>query len=321
MLISIDHGNKNCKVSSAHGNGRVFTSGLRESDTKPPFGEDVLKYKGKYYTIPDKRIPFLRDKSVDDRFYILTLMAIAYEIEDSGRYEPGIMTVSLLCGLPPSHFGAQYERFEKYFKRGVTEEFEFRGKRFRIHIKETTAYPQAFAAAMTVYGQISSYSKVIVLDLGGFTADYLLIKNGQADLSVCDSLEHGVIIMYNNIIGRVNSSLDILLDEADIDAILKGEPSSFGGHGNFGGDDKLSTDIRRIVNDTAQTFISDLFGKLRERGIDLRSGRTVFVGGGSILLRRQIETSGKVSSPIFVDKISANAKGYELLYKASTAGR
>jgi len=307
MLISIDHGNKNCKVSSAHGNGRVFTSGLRETNTQPPFGEDVLKYKGKYYTISDKRIPFLRDKSVDDRFYILSLMAIAYEIEDSGRYDPRLMSITLLCGLPPSHFGAQYERFESYFKRGVIEEFGFRSKRFRVHIKEVTAYPQAFAAAMTVYAQISSYSKVIVLDLGGFTADYLLIKNGQADLSVCESLEHGVIIMYNQIASRVNSDLDLLLDEADIDSILKGELNNF------------SYDVRRVVNDTAQTFISDLFGKLRERGIDLRSGRTVFVGGGSILLRKQIEASGKVASPIFVDKISANAKGYELLYKASEA--
>ena len=76
---------------------------------------------------------------------------------------------------------------------------------------------------------------------------------------------------------------------------------------------------KRIVNNAAQMFVSDLFGKLRERGIDLRSGRTVFVGGGSILLRKQIEASGKVASPIFVDRISANAKGYEMLHRASGA--
>ena len=45
MLISIDHGNKQIKT-----NHRTFVSGLRESDTKPPFGKDVLFYKGKYYT-------------------------------------------------------------------------------------------------------------------------------------------------------------------------------------------------------------------------------------------------------------------------------
>ena len=303
MIIAIDHGNKQIKLPD----GRVFTSGLRESDTKPPFGEDVLKYNGKYYTISDKRIPFMRDKSVDDHFYILTLFAVAFEIEDKGRYETGVIPVHLLCGLPPAHYGAQYERFEKYFKRGI-EDFEFHGKRFRINTYEVTAYPQAFAAAMPVYGAINTLPKVTVIDIGGFTADYLAIRNGQADLSVCDSLEHGVIVLYNQITARVNSELDRLLDESDIDAILKRTTNDYG------------ENVRRIVDDTARVFIFDLFGKLRERAVDLRSGKTVFVGGGSILLREQIEASGKVASPIFVDKISANAKGYELLYKAARAG-
>jgi plasmid segregation protein ParM len=244
---------------------------------------------------------------LDNRFYILTLFAIAYELEDMGYNASGIISVQLLVGLPPAHYGAQYERFEKYFKRNDIEEFEFRKQKFRIHINEVITFPQAFAAAIPIYGRINSHPKVMVIDIGGFTADYLLIKDGQADLSVCDSLEHGVIIMYNQITGRVNSDLDILLDESDIDALLKGEATSFG------------EDVRRIVNDVAQMFISDLFGKLRERAIDLRSCKAVFVGGGSILLCRQIEASGKVVAPIFVDKISANAKGYELLYKSSKA--
>jgi len=308
MIISIDHGNKSIKVSSAFSDGRVFTSGLRESDSRPPFGEDVLKYKDKYYTISEKRIPFMRDKAIDDRFYILTLIAIALEIEGSGKYESGMIPIRLLCGLPPAHYGAQYERFEEYFKRGGVEEFEFRGKPFNIYISEVTSYPQAFAAIMPVYGAISSLPKVMVIDLGGFTCDILAVKYGQADLTVCDSLEHGVIIMYNQIIARVNSDLDILLDEADVDSILKGDHNSFG------------DDVKRIVNEIARLFISDLFGKLRERGIELRSGKTVFVGGGSILLRRQIESSGKATSPIFVDRITANAKGYEILYRTSKRG-
>ena len=204
MQIAIDHGNKQIKLPG----DRVFTSGLRESSTPPPFGEDVLKYKGKYYTISDKRIPFMRDKSVDDHFYILTLFAIAFEIEDMGRLQSSIMPIQLLVGLPPTHYGAQYERFEQYFKRGI-EEFEFHEKTFRIDVTEVTAYPQAFAAAMPVYGQINTLSKMVVVD----------------------------------------------------------------------------------------------------------------IGGGSLLLRKQIEASGKVASPIFVDKLSANARGYELLHRVARFGR
>ena len=51
------------------------------------------------------------------------------------------------------------------------------------------------------------------------------------------------------------------------------------------------------------------------------SGMVVFVGGGAILLRRQIEASGKVRNALFVEEIHANAKGYEFLYKMETAGR
>jgi len=303
MIIAIDHGNKQIKLSG----GRVFTSGLRESEIRPPFGDDIMIYKGKYYTISDKRIPFMKDKTVDDRFYVLTLFAIAFDIEDSGRYDSGVMSIHLVCGLPPAHFGAQYKRFQSYFMRGV-EEFELHGKRFRIQINEVTTYPQAFAAAMPVYNSIKTYPRAMVVDIGGFTADYLAIKNGVADLSSCDTLEHGVIVLYNQVAAKVNSELDILLDETDIDAILRGTNHDY----NY--------DVKRVVEDTAQVFISDLFGKMRERGIDLRSGRTVFVGGGSILLRKQIQASGKVKAPIFVDMISANAKGYELLIRASKTG-
>jgi len=49
----------------------------------------------------------------------------------------------------------------------VVEEFEFRGKEFRILVTEVTSFPQAFAAAMPVYSQITAYPKVMVIDIGG----------------------------------------------------------------------------------------------------------------------------------------------------------
>ena len=71
----------------------------------------------------------------------------------------------------------------------------------------------------------------------------------------------------------------------------------------------------------AQESINDLFSTLRERMLDLRIGKVVFVGGGAILLRRQIEASRKVTDALFIDDINANAKGYEFLYQIETAGR
>lgn len=306
MMIAIDHGNK--QIKSAH---KTFVSGLLESDTQPPFGDSILKYKGKYYTLSEQRIPYMRDKSVDNKFFILSLFAIAHEIEAAEYYSSDdIIDVQLLIGLPPAHYGTQYERFEKYFTKGSDIiDFEFRNKPYSIYINEVMSFPQAYAAAMPVFGRIRNFPKATIIDIGGFTADYLQVKNGQADLSVCDSLENGVIVLYNRIKSKVNADFDLLIEESDIDMVIRGENTEF------------NEDIVRIIEQQSQEFINDLIGKLRERMIDLRTGKAVFVGGGSILLKKCIEASDKVGHAIFVDEISANAKGYELLYRAYKARR
>ena len=76
-----------------------------------------------------------------------------------------------------------------------------------------------------------------------------------------------------------------------------------------------------MVDRLAQEFIADLLSALRERQLELKSGPVIFVGGGSILLRKQIRQSGKVADPLFVEDIRANAKGYEMLYRLSHGSR
>jgi plasmid segregation protein ParM len=71
-----------------------------------------------------------------------------------------------------------------------------------------------------------------------------------------------------------------------------------------------------LIDKQARSFVDDMLGKLRERMVDLRSGKTVFTGGGSILLQKYIEDSDKVNKPIFLNDVAANVKGYELLYQA-----
>ena len=141
------------------------------------------------------------------------------------------------------------------------------------------------------------------------TTDFLLLKDGVGVLSVCDSLENGVITLYNKVKSKVNSELDILLEESEIDAILMGRK------------EHVSAEVAAVVEQQAQDFVNDLFSTLRERGLELKSGTVVFVGGGSILLRRQIEASGKVGNPLFVEDIQANARGYEILYQCAEDGR
>ena len=300
MIVSVDHGNNNIKV----GNEKVFPSGLMESDTYSCLGGDCLYYKGKYYTLTDKRIPYLRDKTIDNRFYILTLFAIAYEIEYKKAYsDDEIIDIQLLIGLPPAHFAKQYAKFEQYFKSDDYIDFELNNKVYTISIDTVVSAPQAFASIMPVYNKIKDFTKAIIIDLGGMTVDFIGLKKGVADISVCDSLENGVIKLYNNIASWVYSNFDILCEESDIDAVIRHEESV------------LPEEVSEYILKSAKEFISDLVDKLRERGIDFKSSKAIFTGGGSLLLKEFINGEQRIGSLIIVESISANAKGYEILYK------
>lgn len=303
MLIGIDHGNKQMKTVHC----KPFVSGLQQSATKP-FGKDVLKYRDTYYTLSGQRIPYRKDKTDDDRFFILTLFALAGELEARGCPAEEVVRVRLAVGLPPAYFGAQAVNFVEYFKGRDIVSFSVNGKAYEVYIEDVACFPQAYAAAATMLYSLVNEVKAVILDIGGFTADYLLLKNGQADLSTCDSLENGVILLYNQICSKVNAELDILLDENDVDIILGGKTVGY------------PKSAVQLVERQAQLFVGDLFSTLRERMLDLRFMKVIFVGGGAILLRRQIEASGKVGTPLFVEDINANAKGYEYLYQIEMGG-
>ena len=90
--------------------------------------------------------------------------------------------------------------------------------------------------------------------------------------------------------------------------LLQGQGSSYG------------EEAATLVEYQAQEFVNDMLGALRERQLDLRTGRVIFVGGGACLLRRQIEASGRVAHPVFVEDVNANAKGFEYLYRCTVTG-
>jgi len=296
LVIGADHGNKQMKTV----NCPPFISGLKESRTKP-YGKDIMEYQGKYYVLSNQRIPYKRDKTEDEKFFILTLFAIARELDIRNGFTKNILPVGLGIGLPPFHFGALYKSLTNYFERGMVT-FTYNGIEQSIYLKDVKCYPQAYAAALTILQELMEYTKVLIVDIGGFTVDYVMMREGEADLSACDSLENGIIFLYNKISERINAEYDILLDEAEIDAILEGKKTVY------------SEEVISIVMAMTEDFVEDLFNSLRERKLDLKSGVVVFVGGGGIRLKKVIESSGKIGKTYFVEDINANAKGYELLY-------
>ena len=83
MLFPIDHGNSAMKTVNF-----VFPSGLIDNPIRPPVDTEMLEYDGKFWTLSGQRISYMRDKTKDERYWILTLFAIAKELEKSGNTSP-----------------------------------------------------------------------------------------------------------------------------------------------------------------------------------------------------------------------------------------
>lgn len=137
------------------------------------------------------------------------------------------------------------------------------------------------------------------------TTDLMRLKDGAGNLSVCESLECGIITLYNQVKPKVSSELDVLLEELEIDTILMSRK------------EHVSSQVADMVGQQTQEFVNNLFSTLREHDLELNSGVVVFIGDGSILLRWQIEASGRVGTLMFVDDIRANVKEFEMLYRLS----
>ena len=160
MIISVDHGNKSIKTPNA-----LFTSGLISSEGLQGFKTDYICWNGRYYTLTEQRISYLRDKTEDERFYVLTLFAIAKELERRKAAETlDPIDITLLIGLPPAHYEQLHSRFEQYFlRRREAIDFEYNGKYYSIRISKVLSYPQAFAAAVTQYSTLKTYSVAYII--------------------------------------------------------------------------------------------------------------------------------------------------------------
>ena len=156
----------------------------------------------------------------------------------------------------------QAKRFINYFDGRGAISFQFRGKPYAVYIENTACFPQSFSAAVATVKNLTASPKVLVVDIGGFTADYVRLRNGVPDMSACDSLENGVILLYNRVRARANAELDVLLDESEIDCILRGEHRD------------VAPEVVELVEKEAQEFINDLLSGLREAAPICCGGRS-----------------------------------------------
>lgn len=302
LTIGIDTGNRMMKTRNF-----TFISGVAEVDMNAPADQNELVVHDRAgnlrkYLLRTERNGYLNDKTVNDDYYILSLFAIGAELEHRNIYPNGNpLPINLAVGLPPRDFVRLKQRFSSYFSRGVIN-FRYHGRNYCIKINCVDVFPQGAAAAFSLQNpsELKQYDDAFIVDIGGYTTDVIHLRNGMVDTATTYSLDEGMIVLFNSAQQRIQAMTGRKPTEAQMDSMLAKQVEL-----------NNAVPMLAALNEEAVTFTERVLRRLAEQDVDLVLNKGIFIGGGSIRLRRFIENSNLVNQPIFIQEIRANAIGYE----------
>lgn len=306
MMIPIDTGNKAIKTEHFE-----FNAGLAVLENSPAEREEAIQYRGDYYRLSETRGIYLEDKTEDERYFILTLFSVAKELEllkTKRNFLPGeLIRMDLVVGLPPLYYRGECKKFAEYFYRGgQVHDLDYMCSTYKIAFSKVYVHMQTYAAYILLAGRLnlSANRKVLILDIGGFTFDYMLLRLGRIDWDVVDSMPMGVITMYRSINRGLREKFNLDLEESDIDNIIMGNAT------------KQKQEVIDRTIEIATEHVTACLGRFRECGVDLRTTLTIFTGGGTVLLSKIIEKVWKryQGDYFVINDTKANVKGYKQKY-------
>ena len=294
VTIGVDHGF--AAMKSAHFS---FPTGLVEYEHEPYTSKDVLEYGGKYYVVGTGRQPIQKDKTATEDYYLLTLAAIAKELEHRGAERTA--SIHLAAGLPLTGFGRDKKRFREYLLRdGQPVSFRYEGNSYTVTVAEASLFPQGYAAVLT-QSELLNEPSVIVADIGGWTVDLMRLDNRIPNAASCRSLELGMIRCLDEISEQIRRSLGLSMTAAQIESVLRGGVSS------------VEESAKQIIHREAGAYVRRLLSAITESGLDARAMPAIFLGGGAALLKRHVAATDGLCRPLILDDVCLNAKGYERL--------
>jgi len=294
IILGVDHGY--AAMKTAH---FTFPTGLVEYEHEPYTQRNVLEYGGRYFVVGSGRQPLQKDKTQTEDYYLLTLAAIAKELEHRGAEHSA--SVHLAAGLPLTSFGRDKKFFRSYLYRdGSAIPFRYEGQNYTITIQEVSLFPQGYAAVLT-QTELLDEPSVIVADIGGWTVDLMRLDNRIPNAATCRSLELGMIRCIGGISEQIRRMFGVSMTDAQIESVLRGDASS------------VDERIRAVIHAQADKYIQGLLSAIAESGLDTRAMPAIFRGGGAALMKRRVAAAEGLCRPFILDDVCLNAKGYERL--------
>ena len=288
-IIAVDHGYGNIKTANT-----VMPTGITAYETEPIFTGNILEYNGTYYRIGEGHKEFIPDKAMDEDYYLLTLMAVAMELNVFSIQEAD---VHLAAGLPLTWIRNQREEFRSYLLQNLEVSYRFNNKDYHIRFVGCSLYPQGYPAIVNRLGDLKGTN--LLADIGNGTMNILYISNKKAQESRCWTEKFGV---NQCMIAAKNAILDrfgLKIEEATVEQVLRFKAAD------------IPTPYLDCITAVARQYVADIFATLRKYEYNPDLMRLYVVGGGGCLIRN-FGTYDESRVTILAD-ICATAKGYEYL--------
>lgn len=288
-IIGIDHGYGNIKTANT-----CFRAGVVLYEKEPTFAEDVLLYDHSYYSIGEGHKEFIADKMTDQDYFILTMAAIAKEMQRAGIRSA---VVHLAVGLPLTWVSEQKERFRNYLLQKKDPVISYHNVLYFIHIVGVDVFPQGFSA---IANRLQEFTGTTMLcDIGNGTMNIMTITNGKPNAQKCFTEKYGTYQCMLAVREQLLRKFGSVIDDDIIEDILRN------------GTADISEKYMTIIQETARQYASGIMRRLREHEYNPELMKLLIVGGGGCLIKNFGKYDPKQVT--IHDDICATAKGYEFL--------
>lgn len=288
-IIGVDHGYGNIKSATT-----VTKTGVLKYDTEPIFDGKTIEYNGKFYCFGENHKDFIADKSLDEDFYLCTLLAVARELSQRNIYTAN---VHLAVGLPLTWIRSQKDTFRQYLLQNKNVKFKYKKKDYDITFLDCLIFPQGYAAIAERIREFTDTN--IVADIGNGTMNIMYINNKKTIESKCWTeklgVEQCVIAAKNNFMDKYG----IKIDDSIVENILRN------------GTANIDAEYLKCITDTVVKYVADIFNALNRYEYNPKLMHLYIIGGGGCLIKNfGVYDKDRVT---ITDDICAAAKGYEYL--------
>ncbi len=290
VFIGVDTGYHLIKTRN-----HIFSNGVMRFDGEPPLQTETIQVSSdECYAIGGERLTVMDDKTANEDYRVLTLAAIAKELQTRGTPTP--VRVVLGVGVPFRRMNKEKDQLIEYLNYRRVYAYKYEGRWFKIRLEEVYCFPQCYAAIADRIPNMNG--RYVVADIGSWTKDIIVLEDGRVKMDQCVTVPQSIITLYQDIRNAVMEETGTNIPESVVVNYIIGK------------DAVVSREVIDIMDRCLEKFADDTEGLLKEKGFDPEYAQVLYVGGGATILKNYGKKAPNIG---YIEDIRMNAIGYEYL--------